>query len=100
MKNIIKCLGTPIRKCATVAILGASLAWNSETAKAQVSTNLFTFDTSATGTWASWQSEYSGYWDNTTDHTGNSGGSLYWYQDVSKANGVQIFNTWGGNPYY
>ena len=100
MKNIIKCLGIPIRKCASVAILGAALAWNNETARAQVTTNLFTFDTSATGTWASWQSEYEGYWTGTTDHTGNGGGSLYWYQDVSLANGVQIFNTWGGNPYY
>lgn len=24
---------------------------------------------------------------------------MYWYQDVSFGNGVQIFNTWGGNPY-
>ena len=25
---------------------------------------------------------------------------MYWYQDVSQYSGVQIFNTWGGNPYY
>jgi len=92
MKNIIK-------KSACLASLGVALALTCGTARAQVTTNLFTFDTSA-GTWASWQSEYEGYWDSSEDHTGNSGGSLFWYQDVSRDNGVQIFNTWGGNPYW
>ena len=85
-----------IKRTASVAILGMALGWVGGTACAQVSSNLFTFDTSATGTWGSWQSEYEGYWDNTVDHTGNGGGSLYWYQDISKGNGVQIFNTWAG----
>jgi hypothetical protein len=85
-----------IKKITCLAVLGAALAW-AGTARAQVTTNLFTFDTSAA--WASWQSEWSGGWDGTVDHTGNGGGSLYWYQDVSKDNGVQVFNTWGGNPY-
>jgi hypothetical protein len=94
MKNLIK-------KCASLAMLGIALALTGGTAHAQVTTNLFTFDTTSTGgTWASWQTEWFGLWDNTQDHTGNSGGSLYWYQDVSYATGVQIFNTWGGNPYY
>lgn len=84
-----------IKKITCLAVLGAALAW-AGTASAQVTTNLFTFDTSAV--WASWQSEWSGAWDGAVDHTGNGGGSLYWYQDVSKHNGVQVFNTWGGNP--
>jgi hypothetical protein len=85
-----------IKKITCLAVLGATLAW-AGTARAQVITNLFTFDASAG--WASWQSEWSGAWDSSQDHTGNGGGSEYWYQDVSKYNGVQVFNTWGGNPY-
>jgi len=100
MKNIINCLRAPIGKWARLTLLGAAIISNNEAVRAQVSTNLFTFDTSATGSWGSWQSEWEGLWDGTTDHTGNGGGSLYWYQDVSLDNGVQIFNTWGGNPYY
>jgi hypothetical protein len=91
---------TLIKKITCLAVLGTALAWANGTASAQVTTNLFTFDTSASGTWASWQNEWEGYWDNTQDHTGNGGGSLYWYEDTSYHSGVQIFNNWGGNPYY
>ncbi len=79
--------------------LGAALAGPGGKAQAQVSTNLFTFDTATTGAWASWGSEWSGFYDTSEDHTANGGGSLYWYQDVSLASGVAVFNTWGGNPY-
>jgi hypothetical protein len=85
-----------VKKLTCLAVLGAALAWVG-TARAQVTTNLFTFDASAA--WASWQSEWLGGWDSSQDHTANGGGSLYWYQDVSHHSGIQIFNTWGGNPY-
>ncbi|MGD0206522.1 MAG: hypothetical protein ABSC89_02795 [Verrucomicrobiota bacterium] len=88
-----------IKKLTCLAALGAALAW-AGTASAQVTTNLFTFDTSAVGTWVSWQSEWEGYWDNTTDHTGNGLGSLYWYEDTSYHSGVQIFNGFNGNAYW
>jgi hypothetical protein len=96
MKNLI-------RKYACPVMLGVALALTGGTAYAQVTTNLFTFDTTISGSWGSWQSGYSGFWDSSVDHTGNGGGSLYWYQDVSFGNGAQIFNTWGApgsNPYY
>ena len=90
-----------IKKITCLAALGAALAW-AGTARAQVTTNLFTFDTSTTGgTWASWQAELTLAYDTTQDHTGNGGGSLYWYLDDSGGNGGQIFNCWSsGNPYW
>lgn len=91
-----------IKKIACLASLGAVLAWANGTASAQVTTNLFTFDTSVTGgTWASWQAELTLVYDTAVDHTGNGGGSLYWYLDDSGGTGGQIFNCWAsGNPYW
>jgi hypothetical protein len=85
-----------IKKITCLAVLGAALAW-AGTARAQVTTNLFTFDAAAG--WASWNTEWLGGWDSSQDHTGNGGGSEYWYQDTSFHSGVQIFNNWGGDPY-
>ncbi len=91
-----------IKRITCLAALGAVLTWASGTARAQVTTNLFTFDTTTTGgTWASWQAELTLAYDTTQDHTANGGGSLYWYLDDSGGTGGQIFNCWSsGNPYY
>jgi len=91
-----------IKKMTCLAAVGAVLAWANGTARAQVTTNLFTFDSSTTGgTWASWQAELTLTYDTTQDHTANGGGSLYWYLDDSGGTGGQIFNCWAsGNPYW
>lgn len=87
-----------IKKITCLAVLGAALAW-AGTARAQVTTNLFTFD--ASSAWGSDISgEWLGVWDSAQDHTGNGGGSLYWYEDTSFHSGVRVFNTWGGNPWW
>lgn len=87
-----------IKKLTCLAALGAALAW-AGTARAQVTTNLYTFDASVT--WGSnIGGEWLGAWDPSQDHTGNGGGSLYWYEDTSFHSGVDIFNTWGGNPWW
>lgn len=80
-------------------MLGAALAW-AGTVRAQVATNLFTFDTSATTSWVDWGGELTSAWDNSQDHTGNGGGSMYWYIDVSVGTGVAPFNNFNGNPYW
>jgi len=69
---------TLIKKITCLAVLGAALAWASGTARAQVTTNFFTFSGSADGLtypggWAL-QGDGSGY-DPAVDNTGDGGGS-------------------------
>jgi len=96
---------TLIKKITCLAVLGAALAWASGTARAQVTTNFFTFSGSADGLtypggWAL-QGDGSGY-DPAVDNTGDGGGSYNFYQDLSAGDQLDIWSYWLGNngwPY-
>jgi hypothetical protein len=94
MKNILK-------KCACLASLAGLLAGAGGSAHAQVTTNLFNFDSTGQGfLFPSWAAEgTSSFWD-STESTGGSSGAQYVYQDMTQGGQLDGFQCFSQNAYY